>query len=663
MEPGRVIEFIEGRSFLTASVTRVKGAKLQVISENDREMNVSVSRVLHTEDGKVAPAASRDAVVKALKEISALRDKLSTELDLEELWELLEGEGEEFAYDFLAELVWPGPAAGDQVVAVLRAIFADGVYFKMRPEAALRHSTEKVEQIVQTRAREQERERELNEGGEWLAEVWADQTVEGPACAERIIRILTDMAIYGSEASEFKWGQKVLEKAGLTKDPLTPFKVLVKLGVMGRHENLDLVRKGISVDFSPEILKEAETLASATVWQEEDRRDLTGLEAITVDSGGARDFDDAVSLELVNGRMILGVHIADVSGLILPGSVLDQEALSRAVSIYMPDRRLPMLPEILSEGCLSLKAGEVRPAFSLRIEMTPEAEILGYEFFPSLLNVKRQLSYQEVDSSVDHDLSLGRMFKLSQALKAKRVEQGALILPLPKLNVFLTPEGEIGVNLTLWENPGRSMISEFMILANHLAARFLSEQGAPCYYRVQDEPSERVIPGDSDCQDLFPCLKQRKFLSRVEWIMEPKPHNGMGLNMYTNLTSPLRRYIDLIIQRQVRSLIKEGRPLYDEEAMGDILTLVEVSRKKAAWVQNQRRRYWLIRYLEVHMQEEYEALVLERFPHRWRIFIIDLMLDADLPLQSGQTIEPGQTITVRVRKADAREDTLRFALV
>ncbi|MBF0530420.1 MAG: RNB domain-containing ribonuclease [Deltaproteobacteria bacterium] len=661
-EPGRIVEFIEERGFITAVVTRVKGPKLLVLSETDREMNISANRVLHETKPGLDTSLPRLDLVRALKDISRRRIELCQSINYEELWALLDGEGEEFTYGYLAELAWPGPAGPDRVAAILRAVFADGLYFKMRPGSAQRHNPEIIDQILRSRAKESEKEKELIEGSEWIARVWTGDFSDEPGFGKRIIKILKEMAINGEEAPESKWGWKILERAGLGNDPWHPFQILVKLGEMHINENLDLIRHDVPINFSAEVRAEAESVAKLRAWRNQTRLDLTHLEVITADSGGARDFDDAVSLEIKNGKCMLGVHIADVSAVIHPGSLLDQTGQERATSIYMPDQRIPMLPEVLSEECLSLKEGEIRPAFSLLVELTETGEVVNYEFTPSLVTVKRQLSYQEVDIAVNHDLILGRMFKISQGLKAKRLSQGAMILPLPKLNVYLTPEGEIGVNLTLWENPGRAMISEFMILANYLAADFLQRSGATCYYRSQGAPSEIIVPGDTDCTDLFPCLKQRRYLDRVHWGTTPLPHYMMGLPLYTNLTSPLRRYIDLIIQRQVRSVVAGGPPLYLKEEMDAILTLIEETRRRANILQNNRRRYWLLRYLEGPGRKNYEALVLERFPHKWKIFLTEIMLDADLPIRSGQHLELGETITVRIKKIDARQDILKFDL-
>lgn len=648
---------------MTAVVTRLKGPKLLVLSENDKEMSISSGRVIHRNHQKLDPTLPRLELVRFLKEISIRRAALAESLDLNEIWELLEGEGEEFGYDFLAELVWPGPAAGDQVAAMLRAVFADGLFFKMKPESALRHSLEKVEEMTLARRKEEERRRRLETGGDWLARVWAGETPEDPPHRDRLVEILKDAAVFENSAPEYKFCQKLLNRAGLPGSPQSAFQVLLRLGEVGLHENLDLIREGVASEFSPDALAEAERLAACMTWRDEDRRDLTDLLTITVDSGGARDFDDAVSLDIrPDGNILLGVHIADVSAVVKPGTPLDLEAMERSTSIYMPDQRIPMLPEILSEECLSLRENEVRPAFSLLAQMTPEGDVLDYEFTPSLVKVKRQLTYQEVDSSVQQDLTLKRMYKISLSLKANRDQAGAMLLSLPKLNVFLTPEGEIGVNLTMWENPGRSMISEFMILANHLAARKLAELEHPCYYRVQAAPSQRLIQSEADAEDLFLSLRQRRFLSPVSWSLERQPHVGMGLDAYTNLTSPLRRYIDLIIQRQVGSLL-HGAPMYDHDEMGRILAQVDEARRRAMRVQNRRRRYWLLRWMENQPREKcYEALVLEKVPRRWRIFLTELMTDVDLPLQGTPKLDPGDTIMVRIRKIDPREDILKFEL-
>ena len=663
MEPGQIIEFIENKNFITGLITRVKASKLLVLTETNREMSISSGRVLHQSNSGLDLSRPRSELVNSLKKISSRRAELAKKIDLVELWQLLEGEGEKFSYNYLAELAFSGNVDPDQVAATQRGVFADGLHFKMRPNHALRHTPQRVEEITQARLKEIKRECELMEGGAWLAKVWADETPDDPACRDHVVQTLREMTIYGTDASEYKWGQKLLERAGLNKDPLTPFYLLVKLGEMHKDENIDLLRNQIDTTFTDAIWHEAETLAKRADFSGKNRRDLTGLDVLTIDSSGSGDFDDAISLEEKNGRFILGIHIADVSAMIQPDSPLDHEALSLGTSIYMPDQKISMLPEVLSEEALSLKEGCVRPAFSVLIDLDESGKVERYEFLPSLIMVKRRLNYQDVDATFDSDPTLKKLFSICQSLKARRYARGALIMPLPTLNVYLSADGQIGISLIHWDNPGRAIISEFMILANYLAASALVEANVPGLFRYQEEPYRRVLQETQGEYSLFHCLQQRKYLNRVGWSLEPQPHSGMGLEYYTNLTSPLRRFIDLIIQRQVKSIATGTKPQYTRDQIAELLTYVEPALKKAQKVQFLRRRYWLLKYLETQNEKKYEAIYLYSHIRYHRFFIKELMLETDLIDSSVHKLSPGQEVLTRIKQVNAREDILKFELV
>lgn len=662
MEPGRVVEFIESKRFITGLITRVKGTKLVVLTENDREMGLSSSRIINATGPVADISRPRLDLVRSLRNISLKRAALVKEVDLVELWELLEGEGESFSYEYLAELALPAPTSSDKIVATIRAVFSDGLRFKMRPNEAVRHSAELVEKIAQDRIRQEELERELGESGAWLAAIWAGETPDDPDCREHVVKVLSDMALFGRDADEYKWGLRLLERARLGQAPGISFRLLVKMGEMDEHENLELLRHQVEASFPEDLQDQARLFIRTADWTGEHRQDLTGIEAITIDNSNAEDFDDAISLEENGDGFVLGVHIADVSGLISAGSPLDVWAGNQGTTIYMPDQRIPMFPEVLSEEGLSLRKDEVRPAFSIRVQIKKTGEIECFEFFPSMIKVRRQLSYQEADELMDTDPLLKNLLFLSEILKFRRQANGALIMPLPSLNVYISPEGRVDVSLINWDQPARSTITELMVLANHLAARFLNEAGVPGIYRYQGEPSRRLIDPYEKKIDLYKALKQRRYLNRVGWSLEPKPHNGMGLEVYTNLTSPLRRYIDLMIQRQIRSLSLGQSPYYSAEEMSEQLTVVEIALRKAYQIQIRRKRYWLLKYLEAQAPRDYEAMVLDKLPGRWRLFLKEFMLDIDLDQSYHQELESGQDVSVRIKKINAREDVLRFEL-
>jgi len=662
MEPGIIVEFIEAKRLMTGVVHRVKAGKMLVLAETDREISLTLNRVLGHAGPVLNPALSRAEQMKAVREAAARRKALAEKLNLAELWELLEGEGAEFSYQALAELALPGRTGPDEVSAVFRAVFDDGLFFKGRLELAVRQSAEQIEQTRLNRERERQQEEELAKGAAWLQRIWADETPDPPPSRDRVVEVLKAMAVFGPDAPDHKWGQKLLERAELGKDPLKPFQLLVKMGEMSRHENLDLIRCQINTVFPQSVLTETEALIKNAAWLEENRRDLTGLPTMTIDSRGSEDFDDAISLTDDDGRLVLGVHITDVAALVRPESFLELEARSRATSIYMTDQRITMLPALIVDEVLSLREGEERPALSLLARLQPDGTVEDFEFCSSLIRVKHRLSYPEVDENVHQDPMLSRLFQLSQAMQKRREAAGALVVPLPTLSVYLQADGQIGVSLIHWNQPGRAMVTEFMVLANCLGARFLAESGAPGLYRYQDEPSQRLIEGPLSEADLFSCLLQRRYFNRVGWGLEPKPHSGLGVGLYTNLTSPLRRYIDLLIQRQIKHLVSGQGPFYSAEEIAQRLMEIEPVLKRAFEVQSRRRRYWLYRYLEAQGSKEYEALLLQKLPHRWRVFITPLMLETDLSVNRDLGLEPGQEVRLRLKKADARQDVLRFEL-
>ena len=237
MEPGRVVEFIESKRFITGLITKVKGTKLVVLTENDREMGLSSSRIINAAGPVADISRPRMDLVRSLRNISSKRAALAKEVDLVELWELLEGEGESFPYEYLAELALPAPTSSDKIVATIRAIFSDGLRFKMRPKEAVRHSAELVEKIAQDRIRQEELERELGEAGAWLAAIWAGETPDDPDCREHVVKSLSDMALFGRDADEYKWGSRLLERARLGQAPGIPFRLLVKMGEMEELED------------------------------------------------------------------------------------------------------------------------------------------------------------------------------------------------------------------------------------------------------------------------------------------------------------------------------------------------------------------------------------------------------------------------------------------
>jgi exoribonuclease-2 len=387
--------------------------------------------------------------------------------------------------------------------------------------------------------------------------------------------------------------------------------------------------------------------------------DLRHLKTITIDGERTRDFDDALSLEALPEGWRLGIHIADVSALIRPDTPLDVEAQERGASIYLPEERLVMLPEEISEHTLSLLAHEERLALTFQVTLDPLGHVLDWAIFPSLIVVRRRLTYQEVDDLLPRDDDLATLADLTGKLKVNRLAQGGYELKLPEVWVSI---GSWGVQVTVedQETPSHQMVSEAMVLANSLAARFLAERRLPAIFRSQAEPRETI--NREEPKDLLKLWQDRRKLSRVVMDLTPQPHWGLGLPYYTMATSPIRRYLDLVIHRQIMSALNDAPPVYSEAELEKILQVIAPAMRRAAFLKGRRLRYWLLKYLTGKVGHKLEALVVEEFNQRCRLLLPDLLLEVPFSSPASLRLRPGDLVQLRLDKVNPREDQVRLSL-
>jgi exoribonuclease-2 len=380
---------------------------------------------------------------------------------------------------------------------------------------------------------------------------------------------------------------------------------------------------------------------------------------LTIDGQGTLDFDDAISIEPIEGGHRLGIHIADVSHFLKKGGAVDEEAIARASSIYMPDMRIPMLPPSLAEDLCSLREGQDRFAISIMADLDHSANVVAFEISPSVIRVKRQLTYYQANLTVQKDPELSIIYALAREFRKNRLNANALQLILPEMNVWIDEEGEISITRINRESPGRFMVSECMILANWLAARFFRDHGQPAIYRSQLPPRDRLVGENGGT--LYQNWMQRRFLSRVVLGIDPEAHSGLGLDTYVTLTSPLRKYLDLATQRQIKGLFGMGE-LYSEEDLSSIIQAVKEPMSYITLLQQERMRYWILRYLERLAGDKEEALVLEKRRQRYVVLLINYMIESSLPLNSGASLKPQDRIMVKIEQVNARSDTLTISL-
>jgi exoribonuclease II len=660
MEPGNIVEYIDRQKMISAAVYEVRNQRVRLLNEHNREANLAVSRLTHVSSLKIDIARNREKVVEALQEKSRRRRELSQEVNVRELWEILHSEKEWIDLKTMTELCFPGNPTEDHESAVARAFFEDRLYFKFNNDSFFPYTEAQVKQI-QARAREAARKQCLiDTAADWLKTVLdpeedfsisTDLTQEQQEC----VRILKSYYLFEKESPHHELGKAILQRSG-TADIESLFRFLVQLKVWDPNENIDLYRYQVPTDFPKEVLACTDTLArSGSPSPNQGRRDLTDLQMITIDGQATLDFDDALSIQERGDHYLLGVHIADVGQFIEKDSLLDREAIHRGSSIYMPDRKIPMLPPSLAEGRCSLRAGELRPAISTLIKLNLAGDIAGYDVFPSTIRVTDQLTYYDVNMVADESREIFILHQIAQRFRQKRLAGGAVQITLPEINVWIDENGDLQVTKTNRESPGRLLVSEIMIMANWLMARFLQSNDLPAVFRSQPSPRERLYKENGGT--LFQNWMQRKYLSRFVLSPEPEPHSGLGLDAYLTATSPIRKYFDLITQRQIRAAFDLDTPY----SKGEIKETIQILTQPMSYVsrlQNRRKRYWLLKYLEGRVGRKEEAIVLSRRRNCYIALLTDYMIECPIPLSAGVNLKPEDVIQVTVQHVNARKDLL-----
>ncbi|MCL6501720.1 MAG: ribonuclease R [Pirellulales bacterium] len=380
------------------------------------------------------------------------------------------------------------------------------------------------------------------------------------------------------------------------------------------------------------------------------RLDLTAKTVVTIDPPDARDFDDAISLErTAHGHWLLGVHIADVAHFVRPGTPLDAEARQRATSVYLPDRVIPMLPEVLSNGVASLQPGKLRYTLSALMELSADGALIACEVVPAAIRSARRFTYEEVDAyladrqawreklSPEVHALLGRMHELAMLLRARRMHRGALELNLAEVKIELDRHGRVQGARRVVHTESHQIIEEFMLQANEAVAAMLHEAGVAFLRRVHGAPDPRKLdalaefvaalsfPVDSlhsrfELQDVLrraagtPAEQAVNYavlrsMQRAVYSPEPDGHYALASEHYCHFTSPIRRYPDLTVHRMVKTLLSRGKVRADFAELAALARHCSEREQRAEAAERELVKVKLLHYFSSRMGEEFEAVI------------------------------------------------------
>ena len=574
-----------------------------------RVVQIGPRLVVQTAAGQSVKVRPKDVLLLHPGPVDALPEAASPEEALlAEAWEVLQGETVSLAE--LAELLY-GAFTPKSAWAIWQAV-RDGLYFTGTPEAVQARPPDEVTAERQARAARAARERAWED---FLQRARHDEV--DPARDRAFLQEVMVLARGQTEHS------RLLRTLGHRETPQNAHRLLLRWGVWSPRENPYPYRLGIA--------RAAPDLPLPDL-PAEPRRDLTHLPAWAIDDEGSRDPDDALSLE---GRR-LWVHVADVAALVPPDSPADDEARARGASVYLPEAVIPMLPEAARER-LALGLQPVSPALSIGIDLSPEGEIQQVEITPSWVRVTR-LTYAQADALLESEASLQALEALLAPFAARRRQAGAVELTLPEVKVIVE-EGEIRLRPIL-PLRSRRLVREAMLAAGEAVARYGLAQGIPLPFTTQDPPA----PLDDIPPGLAGMFARRKTLRRSAYHATPGPHHGLGLPLYVQATSPLRRYLDLVVHQQLRAAWRHAETLDAQEVL-ERVGAAEAVAGAVRQAERLSRRHWLLVYLLEHPHWQGEAVLVDRHSP-WGTFLLPdlgittrVHLSADLPLNARVTLQ------------------------
>ncbi len=412
-----------------------------------------------------------------------------------------------------------------------------------------------------------------------------------------------------------------------------------------------LYNQGIEPKFPDEVLEEAEYVSIELDEAEiAKRRDFRDVLTFTIDPFDAKDFDDAISYrKLKNGNFELGVHIADVSHYVRPGSKMDAEALKRSNSVYLVDRVIPMLPEQLSNIACSLRPKEDKYSFSAVFEMDDSGDVKGEWFGKTVIHSNRRYSYEEAQEIIEgkegeFQDEIRAIDKVAKILREARLANGALNIESEEMRFKLDSKGSPIETIIKTSKDAHKLIEEFMLLANKRVSLFLSKPNQnkdliPMIYRVHDKPDPDKIGFlkiflDKFGHELafeslekialninvllksireaneFPLVQSMviRSMSKASYETQNIGHFGLAFTHYSHFTSPIRRYADLIVHRILETELAK-RPHQYGKTLDEVCKLISRNERKAAEAERESGKYFQTLFVEDKIGEEFSGII------------------------------------------------------
>ncbi|MEI6126852.1 MAG: RNB domain-containing ribonuclease, partial [Pseudomonadota bacterium] len=523
MFKGKIIKFFDRRKLISGMCLSEEASRIRVLCEDGKEMRLSPGRVLQASSGVYDVGMSPRDMLLEMRRRDDRQSELMKQVCPGAVWKQAGGTGRAFELTTLARTVFGETAESDHEAAVLCALMEDKSYFKLQGLRFFAYTPEQIERQQLKIEREHQRQELIRDGIAWLSSVLEGREAD---CEKKNVYVdfLKSFAAFGKDSPHYSQYHELFSAAGISEQKQC-FDILVLLGIWDEDENVLLQRYHIPHQWPREVLDEVDLPGDHELRRalsDPRREDLTHLQAFSIDDSFTRDIDDAISFGFDKGAIRLGIHITDVSAFVSKGGPLDREAACRCTSLYLPEAKISMLPQALSENSGSLREGEKRPAVSFLITLSEAGDMLDCRGALSVVRVEERLSYGEVDGLIQKGTDFTHLYNLACALRAKRIAGGATGFLTPELQVRVDRSREVHVKIRDKESYSQVLVSECMILANYYASLLLQEKNYPALYRKQ-AASETMGPCTNPT--LLQLFSRGKHFSRVVIDTQPGPHS------------------------------------------------------------------------------------------------------------------------------------------
>lgn len=667
MTPGSVVEYLDGKELLLGFClgAEVK-SKLPIMNIAGRKESLSTKKVLFSQSTPLSVTSSREDVLGLLAQEVERKEAEASQLDTAELWELIEEEGPEREWHLkeLCEYVFSESSSPFQSV-LFRALLKDRYRFQRKGEQFVIKTAEQVAEAIQRELVEAQRDAERAAVKNWLRRVWDGDRTPYSGEHEEVVREWHDRirntATLGEDSSHYQHVMRFLKELD-GRDPHVAFAFMVKLGEWDLDQNIEILANETPIEFSEEVIEQARVASErlSDVLNESDREDFSSWECHSIDDPDTTEIDDALGWRPWEQGYELAIHIADASSMLLPSfEALEREIRYRATSVYLPDLKVRMVPESLSDDVMSLRAGVLRPAFTFVAQLDSQGRLVSSRILSSKIVVKERLTYQQADEWASQGVPYwSELAEIAEKLKAQREANGAVNLPFLRMNVELQ-----GKKITLVpderDSASQRIVSEAMILANRIAAEYLHNNGLPAIYRTQKAPDPPIeARAEWKPHHLF---EARRSFSRSGQGFEPGFHSGLGLNHYVQATSPIRRYRDLLLQRQIKHHLATGEKLYSLEELEEAVTVTSGPVSSAEKMERNRKGFFLHKLLLSQRGKEVEAVVLASTPERYTLQLCETLREVDVPPGGGTLKAPGEVVRVKILSVYPRDRVLKVS--